>query len=172
MTPYRGTMVAMNDQMYDEVFLERQILAQFGVRLEIESTIASRFPIARTGEATLFLTDKKQLYLYITSQSKLLLADVRKIVSRAGLVADGYLPPKGDPHYFDEVGTRKFRETFPGRSTISQQDIAYYRTLAPYSPALVQIAEVKDGIVYQFDGDSTTGWRQTARFMYRRIRTS
>lgn len=162
----------MNDQVYDDFALEKIAKEQFGVDIDISSVIARRFPVSRTAEATLFLTKKKQLFLYVTSQSKLLLSDIQKIVSRVGLKAEMYMPPKGRPHYFDEVGTQKFREIFPGRGHINAQDILFYRTLAPYTPALVLISEVKNGMVYQYDSDSTGEWRQNAKFTYRRIKTS
>lgn len=162
----------MNEQVYNDIELERILKSAFGVDAEVDAVIGRRFPVSRSSEATLFLTKKKQLFLYVSSQSRLLLSDVQKIVSRVGLKAELYLPPKGRPHYFDEVGTQKFREVFPGRSNISAQDIAFYRTLSPYAPALVLISEVKDGVVYQFDSDNTGGWRQLAKFAYRRIKTS
>ena len=162
----------MNDQLYDDVAVERQIKSQFGVNAEVDSVIARRIPVGRSTEATLFLTNKKQLFLYITGESRLFLSDVKKIVSRVGLNAEMYMPPKGQPHYFDEVGTAKFAEIFPGRKIISEQDIAFYKTLAPYSPALVLIREVKNGIIYQYDSDASGGWRPHAKFSYRRIMTS
>lgn len=162
----------MNEQMYDDVALERQLKAQFGVTAEVDSVIARRIPVGRSTEATLFLTKKKQLFLYVFGESKLLLSDIKKIVSRVGLHAEMYMPPKGRPHYFDEVGTTKFQEIFPGRKVVSEEDIAFYKTLAPYSPALVLIREVKAGTIYQFDSDATGGWRPHAKFSYRRIKTS
>lgn len=162
----------MNDQLYDDVALERQIKAKFGVDAETESVIARRIPVGRSVEATLFLTTKKQLFLYVDGETRLLLADVKKIVSRVGLSAELYMPPKGRPHYFDEVGAAKFQEIFPGRRAVADEDIAFYKTLAPYSPALVLIREVRNGIIYQFDSDATGSWRPHARFSYRRIKTS
>jgi hypothetical protein len=162
----------MNDQVYDDFAIEKIAKNQFGIDVDIDAVITRRFPVSRTAEATLFLTKKKQLFLYVSSQSQLLLSDVQKIVSRAGLKAEGYLPPKGRPHYFDEVGTQKFREIFPGRGHINQQDIIFYRTLAPYTPALILISEVKGGMIYQYDSDSTGQWRQNIKFTYRRIKTS
>lgn len=162
----------MNEHVYHDIELERTLKAKFGVDAEVDAVIGRRFPVSRTAEATLFLTKKKQLFLYVTSQSKLVLSDVQKIVSRVGLKAEMYLPPKGRPHYFDEVGTQLFREVFPGRTNINAQDIAFYRTLTPYSPALILISEVKEGVVRQFDSDNTGGWRLLAKFAYRRIKTS
>jgi len=165
-------MGAMNDQMYDDVALERQIKEAFGVSAEVESVIARRIPVGRSVDATLFLTEKKQLYLYVDGETRLFLSDVKKIVSRVGLMAEMYMPPKGQPHYFDEVGRAKFEEIFPGRKSVNDEDIAFYKTLAPYSPALVLIREVKNGIIFQYDSDATGGWRPSTKFSYRRILTS
>ena len=52
---------------------------------------------------------------------------------------------------------------------ISSGDLLYYRTLAPYNPALGIIYEVKNGEIYQFDPDARGGWRVGARFRYKRI---
>jgi hypothetical protein len=162
----------MNDQIYDDYALERLLKEQFGVATEVDSVIARRIPVGRSVEATLFLTNKKQLFLYIHGQSRLLFSDVQKIVSRVGLTAELFMPPKNRPHYFDEIGTQKFHEIFPGRKVVNDSDIAFYRTLAPYSPALILIQDVKNGVIFQYDADSKTGWRPHAKFSYRRIRTS
>ena len=162
----------MNDQLYDDVALERQIKEKFGVSAEVESVIARHIPVGRSVEATLFLTSKKQLYLYVDGETRLLLSDVKKIVSRVGLNAEMYMPPKGRPLYFDEIGRMKFEEIFPGRKVATEEDIAFYKTLAPYSPALISIREVKNGIIYQYDSDATGSWRPHAKFSYRRIMTS
>ena len=158
--------------MYDELALERSIKEYFGVDADISHVIVYKVPVSRTAVATLFLTTKKQLLLHISGQSKLLLGDVKKLVSRMGLKAELYFPPQGQPNYFDEIGQNKFYEVFPGRKNINDSDIHFYRLLAPYNPALVLISEVKDGHVYQYDSDSTTNWRVAAKFAYRRIRTS
>ncbi len=166
------TMIVMSDKMYEELALERSIKEKFGVDTDIRQAVVFKVPVSHTSEATLFLTSKKQLYLYIFGESKLLLGDVKKIVSHMGLKADTYLPPKGRPNYFTEVGSAKFRDVFPGRSHISDDDIVFYKTLSPYNPALVLISEVNGGVIYQFDADSATGWRHAAKFAYRRIKTS
>lgn len=162
----------MPDKMYEELAVERAIKDKFGLAVDVHKPIVFKVPISRTGEATLFLTEKKQLYLYISGQTKFLFGDIKKIVSRMGLKADVFFPPKGRADYFDEVGREKFITVFPGRSHITKEDIIFYRTLAPYNPALALISEVKDGVVYQFDDDSNTNWRVAAKFAYRRIRTS
>ena len=89
-----------------------------------------------------------------------------------GLKAELFFPPKGQPDYFDAVGREKFREVFPGRGYISDSDIIFYRTLAPYNPGLVLISEVKNGEIYKYDSDAKNNWRLAAKFAYRRIKTS
>ncbi|MEP7204565.1 MAG: hypothetical protein ABI716_00025 [Candidatus Saccharibacteria bacterium] len=162
----------MSDKMYDDLALERSIRGRFGVNIDVLQTIVTHSPVSHTTDATLFLTTKKQMYLYINGQSKLLLGDIKKIVSRMGLRAELYVPPKGRPDYFDEIGRDKFREVFPGRTHVGDDDIIFYRTLAAYNPALVKISEVKNGEVYQFDSDATGNWRLATKFAYRRIQTS
>ena len=162
----------MNDATFDHLALERTCKAAFGIDTEVKQVIAWRTPVNRTDHATVFLTTKKQLYVYIEAQSRLLLSDVKKIVARMGLKAELYVPPKGQPRYFDEIGRKKFNEVFPGRTHVTDEDLVFYRTLAPYAPALVQINEVKNGIVYQFDSDASGGWRPATKFAYRRIKTS
>ena len=89
-----------------------------------------------------------------------------------GLKAELYIPPKGRPDYFDEIGRKKFREVFPGRTHISDNDIIFYRTLSPYNPALIKILEITNGRIYKFDSDTTGNWRLATKFTYRRIKTS
>lgn len=162
----------MNDEIYDDMAIERTAKEKFGLIVDIDQVIVRAIPVSHTGEATVFLTKKKQLFVYIHAQSKLVFSDVKKIVSRMGLKAELYLPPRGEIDYFDEIGRQKFKQVFPARTNPSAEDIIFYRTLAPYNPALVQIHEVKDGEIKQFDTDSSSGWRTVSRFAYRRIKTS
>jgi hypothetical protein len=160
----------MNSSVYDDMALEQIAKTKFGMPVDIDFVVVRNVPVSRVAEATLFLTTKKQLYLYVNATSKLLLGDIQKIVSRMGLVAELYLPPKGQPTYFDDIGRDKFKAVFPGRNNPADSDLIYYRTLAPYNPALVQISEVKNGEVKQFDTDAKTSWRVATKFAYRRIK--
>lgn len=162
----------MNGDMYDDLALERSAKELFGMTFEVDKVIVRNVDVGKAAQATVFLTKKKQLLCYIHGPAKLLLADVKKIASRMGLKVELYLPPKGRPHYFDEVGEQKFRDVFPGRAHLQPSDLVFYRTLAPYSPALLLIEEVKNGTMYRADSDARSGWRPVAKFAYRRIKTS
>lgn len=162
----------MNESVYGEIALEHAAKAQFGVDAEIAKLIVSDVDVARSAQASVFLTRKKQLFCYVHGDSKLTLGEVKKIITRMGMKAELFLPPKGQPTYFDDIAREQFISVFPGRRPAADQDLAYYRTLARYNPALVLIHEVKDGHIYQFDPDAHTHWRVAAKFAYRRIKTS
>jgi hypothetical protein len=162
----------MRDEIYDDMALERICKEQFGVDAEVAQVILRQADVSRSATATVFLTKKKQLLVYVNGHSRLLLGDVKKIVARMGFKAELYFPPKGQPDYFDAIGREKFREVFPGRGHISDDDIIFYRTLAPYNPGLVLISEVKNGEIYKYDSDAKNDWRLAAKFAYRRIKTS
>lgn len=162
----------MNDDIYDDLALEREAKDRFALPIEISQVVLRDANVGQGAKATVFLTKKKQLICYIHGPARLLLSDVKKIAARMGLKVDMYVPPKGRPNYFDEIGRKKFQEVFPGRTSINDADIVFYRTLAPYCPAMLLINEVKDGHIYQADSDARSGWRPSVKFMYRRIKTS
>jgi len=162
----------MTDEMYETTALERIAKDHFGMDVDIDKVIIKDIDVSRTAEATVFLTKKKQLLVYVHGHSRLLLSDIKKIIARMGLKAELYLPPKGQPDYFDAIGREKFLEVFPGRGHIKDEDIIFYRTLAPYNPALVLISEVKNGEIYKYDSDVSGDWRVAVKFAYRRIKTS
>lgn len=162
----------MNSGQIDLIALERAAKEQFGFVADVDKVIVHEADVARSVKATVFLTKKKQLICYIHGQERLNLGDIRKITTRMGLKAELFMPPKGRPNYFEEVAVEQFRAVFPGRRPTADEDLAYYRTLAPYNPALILVHEVKDGVIYQFDPDARTHWRAAAKFAYRRIKTS
>lgn len=162
----------MNDAIYNDTALERSLRDNFGLKTNVDKVIVRQIGAGPSSEATVFLTDKKQLMAYIHSESKQTLGDVQKILSRMGLKAELYVPPKGHPDYFDTIGREHFRNVFPGRGHISADDIIYYRTLAPYNPALIVISEVRNGEIHEYNRDTRGGWRVASKFSYRRIKTS
>ncbi|MGK2896644.1 MAG: hypothetical protein ACSLEY_03535 [Candidatus Saccharimonadales bacterium] len=162
----------MENQIYDDLAIEEIAKDKFGMTFDIDHVVARSIPVSSMATATIFLTTKKILYVYITGKAHFTLGDVTKMIARMGLRAELYLPPKGQSAYFDNIGRDKYRDVFPSRVHTNAEDIIYYRTLAPYNPALVQINEVKKGEIFQYERDSHTGWRLAVKFAYRRIKTS
>ena len=160
----------MNDNIVDEVKLEKQIKHAFGIDLEIKQFITHNMPVSSDGIGSIFITPKHQLFLYMTFHSKVKLGDVSKVVKKLNLLVERYLPPRGKNDYFNEIAREKFINVFPGRAIINSDDLSYYRTLVPYSPCLIQIAEVKNGLIKQFDVDAHTGYRPNVKFIYKLIK--
>lgn len=162
----------MIESIYKEEILERALLKDFGVKLKVDQMIVHDLPLSRTSYAQLFMTPDKNLYCFIEARSNLNLGDVKKLAQKVGIVPDKFLPPNGRKEYFDEVALKKFKQVFPGRTHVNDLDLAYYRTLVPYHPALIQVKEILNGHIYQFDPDAINSWRVNKAFSYRRIKTS
>jgi len=161
----------MNPAIYDDLALEEIAHAQFGVQLDIKQVLVRDIPTSHTTKATVFLTAKRQVYAYIHGRAPLTLGDVRKMIKRMGMIAEAYLPPHRNSQYFESHAEQKFRDVFPGRMVVSDQDLHFYRLLSPYNPALVLIAEVDGGVIKQFDASDSSNWRMAAKFAYKRIKT-
>lgn len=159
----------MNEEIFSDIAIEKTAARDFGRSLEIARVIIRDVPVSAEARATLFLTSSNALYLYVTSQAELLLADVKKIVRRMGLEAHQYVPPAGSPDYFEFVGRQKFHEVFPSRPTATDEDLAYYKTLAPYNPGLVRINRIKNSEVYGLDL-ATKEWHKVAEYRYTNIK--
>jgi hypothetical protein len=96
----------MNKATYDELALERIAKEKFGFPIDVQSIILWHADVSRTAKASVFLTNKKQLMMYLEATSPLILSDVKKIISRMGMRAELFLPPKGQPRYFEDIGKR------------------------------------------------------------------
>lgn len=174
MRPSRGILYQtrlknnMKSETQEELSIRQAVKNYFGVDTDYRKLILYRVPAGRSAVASLFLTNKKQLFVYIESNLKVTLGDVKKIVSRMGLKSELYIPPRGRPKYFEDIANKKFHEVFPGRKSIGDEDLSFYRTLALYNPALVLISEVRDGEVKQYDTSVRGNWRVAARIVYKR----
>lgn len=157
--------------MIEEASFEKFLRVNFGREIDIKNMIAYHLPVSRGAAANVFLNNKNQLFCFIASRSPINLGDVRKFLRRMNLIPSDYLPPKNQKDYFASIAKRKFRDIYPGRGNIQDNDLAYYKTLVPYNPALIAISEVRDGMIKQFDPDAVGGWRVAVRITYRHITT-
>jgi len=160
----------MNGEIYDDLALEKMAKERFGVKFEIEKVYVRSIPAGRSANASVLLTTKNKLYVIVMGSAPLTLGDVRTIIRRMGLVADAFASPKSKPDYFTEIAEKKFRHTYPGRQNVTEADLRYYQSMAPYNPALVSISGIKDGTIRQFDSMADGGWRPTAKIQYKQIK--
>ena len=151
--------------------LEHFLEAKFSQKINIKNLIADKIPVSRSAAASVFLNDKNQMFCFIASRSQMNVGDVRKVLRRMNLAYEDFIPPKNQKDYFESVASRKFREVFPGTTTVRESDLAYYKLLVPYNPALALIGEVREGAIKQFDPDAVGNWRTAIKITYRRIKT-
>ncbi len=156
------------DDIRADIDLEELLAQRFGFKGAVARVLLRQAPVGNNELATLFFDKQKNLMVFIESSAKLKLGDVRKILGRMNIKPLAYAPPRGKPRYFDEVARRKFSAMFPGKRFNSGEDLFYYRTLVPYSPALVYVAEIKDGFIKTYDASAYGSWRLAGRIEYKR----
>ena len=159
----------MLDNAVNDMAVEELVKKQFGLQVDIKQMVAREVPVSHTATANVFLTSKHQLFALIQAKSALTLGDVQRLAKRMGLRAAAFMPPNYDEAYFNDKAREKFRQVFPGRHSVSDDELRYYRTLVPYNPALIKIELVEDGTIRQFDSHDSSEWRVAAKFAYKQI---
>lgn len=149
--------------------LSSQIKTNFVIKYPIKRIVIWQMPVSRSALVTIFLNQKNQLFAYITTPARQTLADVQKILYRVGLSPYKYCEPVNQPGYFVKIATEHFNKIFPGRNIQVEEDLRYYKTLALYNPALVQIKAVKNGVIKGFDADAKDSWRVYTKLVYAKL---
>lgn len=160
--------VFMNDAILDDLAIENTCKERFNLALDVTEVIVRGVPAGVATRATIFVTAKKHVYALIQAQSSLVLDDVLKIVRRMELEADGFIPPYGEADYFNRIGRTKFKAMFPGKAIVGDDDLRYYRNLAPYNPALIRLSKIK-GEIRAFEVESRA-WRKVKDYTYSKIK--
>ena len=131
----------MKGSQYSDKNLEEFIQKHFGVNFGIDEVVSRDLPISYSAEAVIFRTKKKKLYAFLSSEARMTLGDMQYLLNKMNLKPAYFFPPNG------------------------------YKTRVTYNPALVEIAEVKNGEVRCFNSDSIGSWRTAFRLSYKKIIT-
>ncbi|MGD8374381.1 MAG: hypothetical protein PVI21_06015 [Candidatus Woesebacteria bacterium] len=154
------------DAVYDDIAIEHICETEFNTKLTITRAIVRGVSVGMASHATLFDTSSSGHFLLVASANMMTLGDVIQIARRMNLIAEKFIPPRGDDEYFQRVGTAKFKQLFPGKYITSRDDTRYYESLARYNPALVGISrvngEIKGYVV------STKQWRKVCDYVYKK----
>ncbi|MDO4870747.1 MAG: hypothetical protein Q3996_01495 [Candidatus Saccharibacteria bacterium] len=149
--------------------LNNVLRANFDFKTAVSEVVTDAIPVSRSAKLTVFLAEDDRIYAFIQAQSKLMLSDVQKMLSSAGLVVSEFLPPQNRPNYFHEVAMERYQRTYPGRKLVDEQDLYFYKTLASYNPGLAIVKRVKDNKIKTFDADVKGFWRVYCKFYYNKI---
>jgi hypothetical protein len=148
--------------------LERICRDSFATDLAIKNILISNLSTGRGSRTTVFEADRHALYALCVGSQPLVLADIVRIITSTGIEAEDYVPPAGDRDYFKAFGRQAFLDMYPGRKAASDQEMEFYQTLAPYSPALVRIAKVR-GEIREY-APSMREWQLAKAFSYAKVR--
>lgn len=139
-------MIDLYQEVTELIDLESTCRAHFGTTFHVKRIVAQSIPTGKTSSTTVFETKAHERYALCVSDVPLTLKDVQRIMRGMGIEAASFLPPAFDPNYFVNYARGAFLAAYPGRKLTANDDISYYQSLAPYTPALVKIAQVKDGL--------------------------
>lgn len=164
-------IINMKGSQYSDKNLEEFIQKHFGVNFGIDEVVSRDLPISYSAEAVIFRTKKKKLYAFLSSEARMTLGDMQYLLNKMNLKPAYFFPPNGYKDYFVDHAREQFLQIFPGREHVQDEELRYYKTRVTYNPALVEIAEVKNGEVRCFNSDSIGSWRIAFRLSYKKIIT-
>ena len=157
----------MNDNLYSDIALEETMSQQFHKKVDITRMIVRNVQVGVTAFASIFRVKGGTMYALIRTPNPQTVGDVRRIAREMGIEFTDMVPPAGVQEYFDMHATRRFKEVYPGRHAISEDDLRYYMTLVPYSPALLKVSRIK-GEINEFD-PQTRSWHVVKQISYSHI---
>lgn len=147
--------------------LQQICQAEFGVDFTIQRIIADNLPSSKGSSTTIFETTSYEVYAYCQSDTLLTLRDIKHILRHVGVTSAEYIAPAHQPRYFTHFGIKAFNAAFPGRMLHADDDITFYESLAPYTPALAKVSEIA-GELHQYDQALNT-WHTAIEHSYKRI---
>ena len=158
----------MIDDISADIQLEKKLQDHFGFSGRVTRVVGRNLPSDHLSKVALFFDNSQNLYAFIEARSKITLADVRKMLLSMNLKPLSYTPPKYNQNYFEDMAMKRFMKVFPGRRNVGPSELKSYRMSAPYNPALVQISEIRDGVIKVRDNDSRNGWHRALKFGYKK----
>lgn len=161
-------MINLKDTSLESREIARLCSQCFGVDADIKRVIATDVTTGKGSFTSVFETSDHTIYALCTSKQSLTLSDVRKIIHGMGMEADAYLPPASNKSYFEDYGRKAFALAYPARKIYSNREIAYYKTMAPYCPALVRISKI-NGEIREYLS-ALQRWQKALGYSYRRIK--
>lgn len=139
-------MVDLYQEVSEAIEIERACRTHFAYDFKIKHIIADNLETSKNSHGTVFKTTENEVYAYFTASTPLTFGDIKRIIRSMNLKAAVYLPPAGNHDYFKAYGQQAFQVSFPGRRITNDDNLSFYQSLAPYSPALVKIAEINGEI--------------------------
>lgn len=160
--------VVMNSDFFTDLAITETIREHFAKKVEITRMIVRDIQTGTTAHASIFRVKGGHIYTLIRSSTELSLGDVTKMLKNMGVEVSDFSPPGGAGTYFDDKAVEKYKAVFPSKRIVSGTDeLRYYRTLVPYTPALVQVERIH-GELREYD-PQVRKWHVIKRLTYAKI---
>ncbi|MFZ2545031.1 MAG: hypothetical protein WAW80_03570 [Candidatus Saccharimonadales bacterium] len=156
----------MSDREYDALKIEQVELIcreKFRINLQINRLIVTDAPTNNNTYTTVFRSGGA-IYALCEAGTPITLGQVKSIIKQMSMEADSYYPPSNDDNYFNRFARNAFLSVFPGREVVNVNDLQYYQTLAPYSPALIRIRKI-NGQIRRYNSHANS-WQKMIDFSY------
>lgn len=158
----------MNSDLFTDLAITETINEHFLRKVEVSRMLVRDLQTGNTTHASIFRVKGGTIYALIRSVHSLTLGDVSRMLKNIGITPGEFVPPGSDPAYFDEKAIEKYKTVFPGKPIANgSPELRYYRTLVPYTPALVQVERI-GGELREYDPLSRQ-WQVVKRLSYARI---
>jgi len=126
--------------------IEKICLVSFCFQVNVSKIIINMVPVDNDTFTTIFMNNKNEIFALCTSSKNLTLSDIKDVNRKMGIKAEHFFPPFGNEMYFLNYAKESFKAVFPGRKQISEQDLSFYKSFSPYSPALMKISKISGEI--------------------------
>lgn len=141
---------------------------KFNVEIKVENILLNSAFTGNSSYTSVFKNDRNEIFALCLCDGALTLADVNGIIKKMGMKPERVYPPGGDEQYFVYYAKKTYESVFPGRKCLAEQDAVFYKSFAPYSPALIRIKEIS-GEIKHFD-TSWNKWTSAINFSYYRVK--
>lgn len=160
----------MDSNFFTDLAITETIREHFAKKFEITRMIVRDIQVTATAHATVFRIKGGSVYVLIRSGAEMTLGDVKKVLRNMGVEPADFVPPSSVDTYFEDKAMEKYKEVFPGKRILNgAEELRYYRTLIPYTPALVHVNRIR-GELREYEPQSRQ-WKLVKRLSYARIQT-
>lgn len=159
----------MDSNFFTDLAITETIRERFAKKIEITRMLVRDIQVGPVAHASVFRVKGGNVYILIRGSNEMTLGEIIRIVRNMGAEVDDFVPPSGVENYFDDKALEKYKAVFPGKPLGGSEELRYYRTLVPYTPALVRVARIR-GELREYEPEARR-WNVVKRLSYNKIDT-
>lgn len=125
------------------------------------------FDDIQTGDnsyATIFRTADHKMFILHEDKDPITLFEVQRRMKLLGVKTRGVLSPLGDKTYFTNQGRQIFLQTYPGRTTATDEEKSFYESQSLYNPAIMLVANIPGDLKHY--SPRTASWKVIDKYNF------